>query len=242
MKTIITSFSLLLISCAAIAQENDLGMWSTLNLNYSFNKKVMAFYTQEFRLKQNFTRINLFYSEFGLQYKKSKNFKAALSYRNIQKAYDDGFYGLKHRIQLDFTFKKKANNVGISYRSRFQGEVGYPGADEFGINFIKEFYWRHKFDLKFELSDSKLTPYTGTELRFMLSNPRVDEIQGFNFDRTRLYAGTEIAINNRHTLDFYYLLQFDFQTNNPITLSILGVAYTIQLGYAGSGGKGKGEE
>lgn len=60
-------------------------MWATLSLQHPLNKKISLVVDQEFRLKENYQRINLFYTNLGIDYKFNKYLKISPTYRAIQK-------------------------------------------------------------------------------------------------------------------------------------------------------------
>jgi hypothetical protein len=66
-------------------QSNDAGMWNTLTIQHSLTKKINLVIDQEFRLRENYQRINLFYTNIGIDYKYSKFLKISPTYRAIQK-------------------------------------------------------------------------------------------------------------------------------------------------------------
>ena len=242
MKKILASFSFLLhlFFCKTLpAQENDFGMWNTLNLEYRINPKFSLVATEEFRLRENLTRINLFYTNLGVSYKPNKHVKISPVYRFIQKGFDDGTFGLKHRLMLDIAYGTKFGIITFTTRTRLQGEIAYPGADKLG--YVPEYYWRQKFDFKLNLNASRFTPYMGTELRIQFFTPHIKEFQGFGFSRIRVYAGCNYDINLKNTVGAYYLIQNDFQVNNPVTLFILGLEYSLTLDFSGKDHTGGGD-
>lgn len=220
-----------LFSADVLSQENDFGMWNTFNLEYKITQKFSIEATEEFRLKENLSQVNLFYTNIGFSYKFG-SFKVSPVYRFIQKRFDDGYYGLKHRLMLDVSYKTKFSIISFSTRTRLQGELAYPGADPLGN--MPEYYWRQKFDFKFDLNSSRLTPYVGTELRIQFYTPHIKEFQGFGFSRTRVYAGFDYEINKMNTIGIYYLSQLDFQVNDPTALYILGLEYSLTLSKGGA--------
>lgn len=208
------------------SQEKDLGLWSTLTIEKSITEKLDFSIDEEFRLKENLSRLNLFYTNIGLNYKLNKTIKTSLIYRHVQKAQDQGYFNYKQRIMFDVIYKRKVYTLNFAYRSRFQGELSSPGASETGL--VPEYYWRHKFDFKLK-TKTKFTPYLGNESRLQLQNPRVNENPGFRFDRTRFYLGADYALSKNQKLGVYYLMQNDYGFNNPVTQFIIGVEYAIKL-------------
>jgi hypothetical protein len=51
----------------------DFGMWNTISIEKKLNKKISVSIDEEFRLKENLSRINLFYTNLGVNYKFQKN-------------------------------------------------------------------------------------------------------------------------------------------------------------------------
>jgi len=78
-------------------QNNDAGCWLTLSLQKPVTKRITAVVDQEFRLKENYQRINLFYTNLGIDYKFSNNIKLSPTYRSIQKQRLDGSFSYRHR-------------------------------------------------------------------------------------------------------------------------------------------------
>ena len=115
----------ILITLTSQSQKvfKDAGMWNTLSFKHKINKKLALLFTEEFRLKENFTQVNLTYSEFGLEYTYNKNVKTSIVYRAIQKFQYDNPLSYRNRMQWDIGLKKNIGKFGINYRHRLQGEV-----------------------------------------------------------------------------------------------------------------------
>lgn len=228
-KIVITLFSALSIfSFSLKSQVNDFGMWNTFDFEYKFNTKFSVVATEEFRLKENLSKINLFYTNLGVSYVINEHFKISPVFRFIQKGFDDGTFGMRYRLMLDASYKNKFGIIAFSTRTRLQGELPFPGTDRLG--YVPEYYWRQKFDFKFDINSSRFTPYIGCETRVQFVNPRIKEHPGFGYDRLRSFIGCDYEINAKSTAGIYFLNQMDFQVNNPTTLFILGLEYSITLG------------
>lgn len=218
-----------LLFCKPIhAQTNDLCMWNTFGFEYKLNEKYSFLGTEELRLKENLSTINLLYTNLGFGYKYNSHFKIALVYRNIQKQLKNSTYGFRHRMMLDITYKTKIKEVSFSTRTRLQGEIAYPYASD--VWNVSEYYWRQKFEFKYDIPDTQFSPYLGTELRTQFSTPHIKEFRGFGFSRTRIFAGCDYEINKNNSIGMYYLIQNDFQVNDPTTLYVIGLEYSLTLG------------
>ncbi|MDF2435739.1 MAG: hypothetical protein K0Q95_115 [Bacteroidota bacterium] len=220
----------LLISTAFVLSSfaqisHDAGLWATFNLDKTLNKKFSLIATQEFRLRENFSRVNLFYTDLGVEYRPVKVFKAALSYRFIGKSLIDDNIGFRHRLTLDLTLRKKFGKVILAYRLRTQREVRDVQTSEDG--YLPEWYSRHKFTLKVDL-DKPIQPYIATELRYQIVNPRMQESDGL-WHRARYIAGIDYKKSDKHTFGLYYLMQREFEVPTPQYLYIVGIEYTLSL-------------
>lgn len=225
--SIIITF-LLLASISLFAQvENDAGFWGTLTLQKKITKKVSVVIDQEFRLRENFQRINLFYTNLGVDYKFSKYFKLSPSYRAIQKIRLDNTVSHRHRLSLDATIKKKFNKITLAERVRYQIEVqDFLTSAKGGL---PEQFLRFKTDFKYALND-KITPFVSCELRYQIRSWRGNDMFYNNgFHRIRNIMGVDYEMNNKHSLTFYYLIQNEFNIDNLENIYIVGLAYTFSL-------------
>lgn len=212
-------------SCALQAQRSDLGLWTTLSVNKDIGKKLVFNFDQEFRVRDNLTTINLFYTNVGLTYKFNKNFRLAGTYRMINKHKEDGFWGIRHRLYADVIARLKPGRFTIAYRSRLQYEWrGYGYSAQFGN--VPESYWRNLFKGSYKLNEL-FSPYLGAELRWLIHDPRVAYHKGF--DRTRFIGGLDYSINKMQQIGFYGLVQKEWNISDPETLYIIGIEYTINI-------------
>ena len=201
----------------------DAGSWNTFNIEFKFNKKLTGLFTEECRFKENFSRLNLFYTNLGIEYKISDFVKTALVYRFIEKYQDDNSFSFRHRIMFDLTLKKKFGKIGVSYRQRIQAEE----RDIYSSNdgYIPEWYSRNKFTFKYD-TDKRYTPYVAIELRYQFRNPREWESDK-TWHRRRYSLGVDYKINKKSTFGLYYLIQHEFNVALPQELYIVGLEYSI---------------
>src|SRR5687768_8045529 len=122
-KLIACSFVILLGVMSKAQNTQDAGLWATFSIQKTLNKKINLVVDQEIRLRDNFQRLNLFYTNIGMDYKLTKNIKISPTYRTVQKKrYEPGF-SYRHRLMLDVTAKKKLSKLTLSERVRYQIEV-----------------------------------------------------------------------------------------------------------------------
>jgi long-subunit fatty acid transport protein len=203
----------------------DAGMWNTLSVEKEFSEKFSLAIDEEFRLKENFSMLNLFYTNVGINYKITERIKVGLTYRLIEKwKYEGQYFSFRHRLMFDLGYKYKFNRWAISYRSRVQSELRDIYTSEYGK--VPEWYWRHKIEVKYKRGD--YSPYVGSEWRYQITDPRNYESDA-GWYRARFFAGFDYDINKRNTIGIYYLIQREFGLVERQHLYILGVQYIVQL-------------
>lgn len=218
-------FAALAFSGLIAAQTQDLGMWNTISINKELGKNLTIGIDQELRLRDNLSTINLVYTNFGASYKVTDFFKVGLTYRFIDKHKDDFTWGVRHRAYIDLTFKIKPGDFSVSYRARFQSEwrgAGY--ADNYGN--IPEVFMRNQVKIGYKFTDN-IEAYIGDEIRWQIQNPRIPYHN--SIDRSRAFVGVNYEINKHNTVGTYFLYQKEFNVNDPETLYIIGLEYTLNL-------------
>lgn len=207
--------------------RQDAGMWATLSLQHALNKKINLVIDEEFRIKENYQRINLFYTNVGVDYKVNKFLKISPTYRAIQKKRLDGNYSYRHRLMLDVTVKKKIKKITLSERVRYQIEVQDFYTSKKGK--FPEQYLRLKTDVKYDIG-KKITPYYSIEFRYQIRNPRGDgPVYDNGFHRVRNVLGAEYEINKKNSINLYYLFQTEFDISTPESIYILGIGYSLTI-------------
>lgn len=204
---------------------NDAGMWNTLSVKHKLNKKFAVIITEEFRLKENHSQVNLTYSEIALEYSYKKFLKTSLVYRNIQKHQYQGPTSFRNRLQWDISVKKSFSKFALSYRHRLQGEVKDLLTSENG-HYI-EWFSRHKVGLKYDLNE-KWTTNVSAEYRLQLEDPRSPEYN-YGFHRQRYQLGLNYKINSKQDFGIYYLYQNEFTIQKLTDIYILGIEYSIEI-------------
>ncbi len=213
------------IGVSVSAQTSDFGMWNTVSINKEITDKFSVGIDQEFRLRDNLSTINLFYTNFGAGYKLTDWFKFSLTYRFVDKHKEDLTWGIRHRIMTDFLFKVKPGDFSFSYRARFQWEwrgAGY--TQEYGN--VPEVFLRNMIKIEYKVTND-IEPYIATEVRWQIQNPRIPYHN--SIDRGRYIAGVNYEINKHNKIGTYFLFQKEVNVIDRQTLYIWGLEYTINL-------------
>ena len=225
-KIILFSFIFFCFNSKIFSQAtNDAGLWATFNVEKKIKNNISFFLTEEYRLRENFTRTNLFYTDLGVAIRPYKYLKVSLAYRMIEKNLIDNTFSYRHRIMLDITVKKKFGNVAVSYRQRLQSEVRNVYSSENGH--LPEWYSRNKVEVKYDLG-KRITPYVAAEFRYQIHNPRALESDK-TWHRNRFILGLDYQMNNENSFGLYYLIQQEYNVSAPQNLYIVGLEYSLSL-------------
>jgi hypothetical protein len=215
----------LTFSVTLSAQYSDFGMWNTISINKEISDRFTAGIDQEIRFRDNLSTLHMLYTNVGVSYKFSDNFKVAVVYRFIDRHKEDLTWGIRHRIFTDLTFRIKPADFTIAYRARFQAEwraYGYSG--EFGKT--PEVFWRNQVKIGYKATKD-IEPYAGVEVRWQLQNPRIP--YHTSIDRGRYFAGVNYEINKHNIVGTYFLMQKEVNVINRQSLYIWGLEYTLNL-------------
>jgi hypothetical protein len=204
----------------------DFGLWNTLNLSYKYNNKVSFMFTQEWRLRENASRLNLFYTNLGIQYTIAKGFKTAFIYRHIDKYLHEGtYFSFRNRLMWDLSYKYNFKQFSISYRHRAQAEwMDFYTSD---LGKIPQLFSRNKFEFNYNVN-KKWSPYITTEFRIQLTDPR-NNADDDNISRNRTIVGVDYTHNKIYSYGAYFLYQQEFNTVTPQILYLLGLECNISL-------------
>ncbi len=219
-------FVLLCFSANLYSQTtNDAGLWASVNVDKKLNSKFFLFFTEEYRVRENFSRTNLFYTDLGFGIKPVSFLKVSLAYRLIEKNVKRNYFSYRHRIMLDITLKKKYGKFGLSFRERIQVENRDIYSSDIGK--LPEWYSRNKFKVDYDIN-KPITPWVAVELRYQIVNPRAVE-SNRQWSRNRYFVGLDYKRSEKHTFGVYYMIQQEYDISAPQDLYILGIDYSFSF-------------
>lgn len=213
------------IVCAQENYYSDAGMWNTFSVSKKLNSKFALLFTEEFRIKENFSRLNLFYTNLGVEYKINNWSKTSLVYRWIDKYTDENTFSFRNRIMWDISAKKSYNKFYGSIRHRLQLEKKEIFTSDKG--YLLESFSRIKAELGYKIKKNTEL-YFSTESRVQINDPR-NVLDNYGLHRMRYQAGFNYEINKVNKVGAYYLIQREFNTFLPENLYIIGLEYSIDL-------------
>jgi hypothetical protein len=202
--------------------QSDFGMWNTFNLEKQFSKKISLEVDEELRFKNNISRLNLLYTNLGINFRPVKGLKFSILYRLTEKYTDVHQFNFRNRLMADAAYKYHLSNFIIGYRARIQSEIINNKSTS------PEWFWRNKFEVKYNLG--RFAPYLGTELRYQLKVPKHPETD-MGWHQVRFFLGLDYKINKNNEVGAYFLVQNDFYTLDPNDLNILGFQYSMTIPY-----------
>ena len=204
-----------------MGQEKDAGLWTSFSFEAKVVKKLTASLEQGFRFNENISELGQIYTEAGLDYKLSKHFGVAASYRFIQKRKVEDYYSYVNRFTIAVKYEKKWKPYQLKFKSSLQDQYADIGRATDGG--IPEFYWRNKVSFSREM-EKPYSPYIYAELFSLLDYPRA-----YAFAGVRCAAGIEYAFTKHHKIELYYMIQKELNVSNPKTDFILGFGYSYKL-------------
>jgi hypothetical protein len=205
---------------SAYSQVNDAGMWLSFNIDKKINKKFSFSLSQELRFNENVTELGTFFTEAGVNYRINKLIRISGNYRFANKRLIDNTYSQRHRFFADINLRKRFNDFQFSYRARFQNQFKdfYSRSNEE----MFEYYLRNKISLSY-----RLNRVFSTYLSFENYTP----LNGENYftDNIRYTLGTEYVFNKSNSIELFYIIQKEYNVNNPYTDFIIGLAYNYSF-------------
>jgi hypothetical protein len=204
---------------------SDAGHWTTLSVDYSINKKWSIIAAEEIRFRENYSRLNLLFTNIGLEFNANKYVKSALVYRFINKLDDDNSFTFRHRLMWDIIAKYKYIRWSFLYRHMLQGEYRSYFTDEFGK--LPEIYSRSKIEIGYNIN-KKWSTYLSAEMRYQIHDyKRI--VSEDNWHRIRVQAGIDYKLNKYSKIGTYYLIQKAFNVANLENIYITGLEYSMSL-------------
>ncbi len=216
-KHIIFICFVILVCNNSFSQVNDAGLWLTLSAEKKITQKFSTQLNQCFRLNENYSELGTAFTEIGLKYKLAKRLTLAGNYRFTQKRRVDDFYGLRHRYNVDLSYKIKVKKLSIVLRERFQSTYKNIGRSDNGGIPIN--YFRSKITLQYNFG-KKYTPFVSGEIFYELKN---------YIDNLRFKAGFDYEMNKFSTLNIFYMIDKEINVKNPWTNYVLGIGYNYSF-------------
>ncbi len=214
----------------------DFELWTGIKIEKSFLEEKLDFgLIQEFRLDDNSTHLNVFFTELETKYTLKNNLYFGGAYRFIKNDKKDGFIS-QHRFNFDIGYKYEFDRLTLGARARYQNRIS---SDEDEAAVTK---YRFKLKADYNIKNWKLDPYFSAEVFYRgedytinyISEVTEDTQRATGFEKMRYTLGTSYKFNERFELGAYYRIEremsdFPLFYNTPATYYIGGLNLTIKL-------------
>lgn len=216
--------------------QSDFGVWTSADLKIPITKKLDVGLGINARFKSNVTEVKKTFLSPSINYKVASFLKLGADYRFANHP-ETGFFGTynTHRITLDANFdlfkceKERSDSanaakfqVSARLRYSFEREVGDLNDENLRGQLKLEYSFPKDLGLKFYASAEMFFHYKD-QIRYTST-----DVTTFNrFNKMRIRAGLGYALNKRSSLELYYMVEPEFESDNLDF--ILGVGYTYEL-------------
>lgn len=246
MKNIQLLGALFLIVCVYAplrAQDStvvsDYETWAGVSVQKSFlEKKLELGFTQEFRIDENSTHLDQYFSELQVDYEIFKNFKAGIGYRFIRNNKNSG-YTNEQRFFLDLNYQHKLDRWTLGYRLRVQNQDELGVSKDEGDDITQKY--RLRFKLAYNIKKVKLDPFLSVEGFFSRESRGINYVETITerqvhsgFEKLRYTIGLDYTIKKWFDISAYYRIEQGLKSypaalNTPTILYVGGLNLTFKL-------------
>lgn len=232
-KTIkIVAFAcLLLMSSVLFSQDDtsDFALWSSVGIKYSPIKKLKLGLEEHYRLKENASVTDEYFTEISLGYEVIKNLKVGGGVRIIRENDNVGKkqgYEKHFRYNFDLSYSHDIKRFSLSYRFRYQNKKETHLAST--VTAVAKEYIRFKTGLEYNIRKWPLDPAFAIEMFSKLNGTQ--ETRDLGLNKFRVTFGTDYNLKKFGKLGVYYRFQETINSNFPNKKTqILGLKYTYAI-------------
>ena len=219
--TILTLFIFTVFSVKVTAQEtevvSDLEQWTSIGISKKLGKNWKLSLDQEFRFSKDVSQFDVYFTDFGIDYKLNKHFSVGANYRFYQNKNSDGIFQTQHRWNTDAEYKQKIDRFTLAYRLRFQNK----DEDFYTSNSENNIYnLRNKFSVNYNINNFKFDPFFSAELYRQIDNVNTTELS-----KLRWTLGLEYSLKKFGDVELFYRI------DNELNQSYNKDTYIVGLGY-----------
>jgi len=206
-----------------VAQTDDWGVWSTIDIEKKLNKRWNAAAGLEYRWEDGMALTDQIRGNFGAVYNPKKiPVKFGVGYTLIaNKKTKKDIFVYRNRFQLEATGSFKFNRFTVSWRPRLQATFYDPtekkGGDE-------KWVMRNRFGLKYNIKKTPFKLYT----QFEFFNRIFSELEP-SYYKNRFSTGVDISIGKKHGLDIGYKQENKLSGYEKTRFDVLYVGYTFSF-------------
>jgi long-subunit fatty acid transport protein len=208
-RKILILFVFITFTGAISAQQNDGGLWMSLNGEKKLSDKITFGTELSVRLENFGSDIDKFLVEPSLEYRIAKDFKALGSYRYSQVAdNEDNFWYSNHRFSLGLRYDFKWKRFDFRWQGKYQNSFNKDFSRFDAIE--SKNHIRDKFQAQYDIKGSKITPYFSVELYTVLDAGHVLQ---YEFDTYRYQLGTRFKLNKDLSMKAFLMYEKEYKNS-----------------------------
>lgn len=211
----------ILVSIAGKTQVHENQQWISFNAGAMIAEDLKLEVEEAFRFGE-MAYMSTTYTELGLSYKFSKQFKAAVGYRLAYRGSWSDYANKDDRFNLDLVFSEKFGDVKLSWKTRYQQR--YRDWHTSAEGWRPQIIWRNKITASYKVN--KDLQFSGAYEMFHRLN---DPGQSMYLQQNRINISTEYEFSKKLELGLFYIYQWERAVRNPEFNHIVGLslAYVI---------------
>lgn len=204
--------------------QNELGTWSTTNINLKINDKWQVFAESQLRSLKFYDNFHYYEIKTGITYKIKPNFYVNSGFGNYNTYSENGNFAApikqkEIRTWIQLVFKNPFNFMSVEHRYR---------AEQRYTNLGYRNRFRYRLSAKLPILKSKEKEYFllgWNELFFTNNEPF--------FERNRLFLGGGFDINKNLAIQTGYIYQFDYKINDETGRDFLNIVLLYSFDFKG---------
>jgi len=199
----------------------DLEQWTSVGISKKLGKNWKLSLDQEFRFTNNISQFDIYFTDFGVDYKLNKHFSLGANYRFYQNKNSDGIFQTQHRWSTDAEYKQKIDRFTLAYRLRFQNK----DEDFFTSESSNNLYnLRNKFSLDYNIKNFKFDPFFEAELYRQIYDATTTELS-----KLRWTLGLEYSLKKFGDLEMFYRIDNELNQSYNKNTYIFGLGYKFSF-------------
>ncbi len=219
-KILIISTTLVFAFINLFSQNKDFETWTGITIKKQVSSNLELKLREELRLFENSSQINTVFTDFGGEYKISKNLSAGLFYRYIRKSNYPNFIN-QHKFYGSIEYKKNINQLTLAYKIKFQTKYSEIYSSYDGL--IPANTLRNKISIDYKIKNKKIKPKIFVEVFYPL------QYLNYNFFKIRTGGGFKYKLNKYNSIDLFFFTDKEINIKNPHTSNILALSYVFKL-------------
>lgn len=177
---------------------------------------------EELRFDHNCTQLDRWLNSVEVEYPFLHNrMHVGVTCGAIRRHNDNGYFENRARVGLDVTYAETFRRYKFSYRSRLMTTFRDERTGDYRVN--PKMYWRNRFQVAYQMPNSRFKYTLSTELHWLLNDPRASVI-----DNIRTVFTVDYRLSRHQTLCVSARMDNDIQVNEPVDRLYLGITYQLK--------------